>query len=46
MTAFDDVDFAGHGARMHEPRTDIAADDEIAAAVEVRSLLGLVELGL
>ena len=46
LIAFDDIDFAKPGTRMHEAWTDIAGTDEIVAAVEVQGRLGLVELGL
>ena len=46
LSAFDDIDFAKPGTRMHEAWTDIAGTDEIVAAVEVQGRLGLVELGL
>ena len=37
--AFDDIDFARSRTRMHEARTDIAATDEIVAAVEIERRL-------
>jgi predicted O-methyltransferase YrrM len=46
LIAFDDIDFAKPGTRMHEAWTDIAASNEIVAAVEIQGRLGLVELGL
>jgi predicted O-methyltransferase YrrM len=46
LIAFDDIDFAKPGARMHEAWTDIVATDGIVAAVEVHGRLGLVELSL
>jgi hypothetical protein len=46
LIAFDDIDFARPGTRMHEAWTDIAATDEIVAAVEIQGRSGLVELGL
>jgi predicted O-methyltransferase YrrM len=46
LIAFDDIDFAKPGTRMHEAWTDVAATDEIVAAVEIQGRLGLVELGL
>jgi len=46
LIAFDDIDFARPGTRMHEAWTDIAATDGIVAAVEIQGRLGLVELGL
>ena len=46
LIAFDDIDFAKPGTRMHEAWTDIAGSNEIVAAVEIQGRLGLVELGL
>jgi predicted O-methyltransferase YrrM len=44
ILVFDDIDFPKPGARMREAWEAIAADADVAAAVEIQGRLGLVEL--